>query len=53
MLAHGIAKTLTQHRVEGFGAHLLAEALLDHLGRDLAGTEALDLGATGNSYNFV
>ena len=46
MLAHGVAEAFAQQAVQDLGAHLLAEALLDHLGRHLAGAEALDLGAT-------
>ena len=45
-LAHGVAEAFAQQAVEDLGADLLAEALLDDLGRHLARTEALDLGAT-------
>src|SRR5690606_21464942 len=44
VLAHGLVEAFAQHAVEHFLADLLAEALLDDLGRHLAGTETLDAG---------
>ncbi len=42
MLAQRGVEGLAQQAVHRFGAHLLAKTLLDHLGRHLARTEALD-----------
>src|SRR5690606_16314420 len=41
---HGLVEALAQQAVQDLGADLLAEALPDHAGRDLAGTETLDPG---------
>src|SRR5690606_5618703 len=43
---HRAAKALAQQTVEHFGADLRPETLLDDLGRNLAGAEALDACAT-------
>ena len=42
LFAHGVVEGLAQQAVQGLGAHLVAVALLDDLGRHLAGTEPLD-----------
>src|SRR5690606_29773238 len=42
VLADDLVEALAQQPVQDLGADLLAEALLDHAGRHLAGAEALD-----------
>ncbi len=42
LLAHGRIEGLAQQPVQRLAAHLLAVALLDHLGRHAAGAETLD-----------